>query len=145
MPTVKFGPIRDLERMSRRINETFGHFDHGGRVSRKNFAPRVDVKEDELGVYLQVELPGVTKEDVDITVDDDRVLAIKGSKRQQTKAENERVIRLERTFGEFVRSFTLPDYVSTDEISAKFTNGVLNINLKKLQPIEPKEVKIEIG
>lgn len=145
MTVVRFDPMREMDRLSRRFNKLFRQLDGGVRVERGNFVPRVDVAEDDQHVYIHAEVPGVAKDNIDVSVTDERMLVIKGNKRHEQKSANENTIRVERSYGDFVRSFALPDNINTDGINAKFDNGVLNITLPKVEPVKPKEVSIEIG
>ncbi len=146
MTLVRFEPLRTLESMLRRFDELFDDVVRltPFRVEGANFSPRVDISEDENNVYIRAELPGVAKEDVKVTLSDDRVLTIRGEKKQERKVESENFLRMERLFGSFCRSFVLPENVATDKIEAKFDNGVLSLTLPKLEPSKPKEVEIAV-
>ncbi len=146
MTLVRFEPSRTLESMLRRFDELFDDVVRltPFRVEGANFSPRVDISEDENNVYIRAELPGVAKEDVKVTLSDDRVLTIRGEKKQERKVESENFLRMERLFGSFCRSFVLPENVATDKIEAKFDNGVLSLTLPKLEPSKPKEVEIAV-
>ncbi|MCS6807912.1 MAG: Hsp20/alpha crystallin family protein [Bacteroidota bacterium] len=157
---TRFEPFREMERMTdemnRRMNSLLRAFDNdffsSNLLSRffndslinRPFAPRVDIAEDANNMYLHVELPGMSKEDVSLTVSDDRVLTIKGERKNEHKDEGKNYIRIERVYGEFSRSFQLPDNVKTDSIDAKYENGVLNITLPKTEESKPKQIAVEI-
>ncbi|MGE5478893.1 MAG: Hsp20/alpha crystallin family protein [Chloroflexota bacterium] len=169
MSLVKFEPFRGFESIARRMNAMMSDFDKGFNIEYGSFSPRVDISEDEKKIYFHVELAGIKKEDVKVTINDDNVLIIKGEKRReerfaspeltegnsadggepkegelQTQESSRSYLRVERSFGEFVRSFMLPDNVNKDNISAKYTDGVLNIELEKIQPAPPKEIPVNI-
>ncbi|GBD07238.1 Spore protein SP21 [bacterium HR21] len=146
MTLVRFEPFRTFESMIRRFNELFDELDRSMpvRFELGSFSPRVDISEDERNVYIQAELPGVAKEDVKVTISEDRVLTIRGEKKQERKVEERNFLRVERTFGSFSRSFMLPENVKIDEIDAKFENGVLTITLPKAEPSKPKEVEVKV-
>ncbi|MCU0427539.1 MAG: Hsp20/alpha crystallin family protein [Candidatus Kapabacteria bacterium] len=157
---TRFEPFREMERMTsemnRQMNSLFRSFDNdffgGSTLNRflndnfinRPFAPRVDIAEDATNMYLHVELPGLAKEDVHLTVSDDRVLTIKGERKNEHKDEGKNYVRVERVYGEFSRSFQLPENVKADGIDAKFDNGVLNITLPKTEEAKPKQIAVEI-
>ena len=147
MAIVKFDPFRGLTGLTRRFGDLFEDFENGINIEYGGFAPKVDISEDEKNVYLNVELPGIRKEDVKVTVNDDNVLTIKGTKKKEETVEDKEgdrsYIRVERSYGEFARSFVLPDTVKTDKIDAKYENGVLNLTLEKVEPKKPKEIEIK--
>jgi HSP20 family protein len=148
MALVRFDPYSTFNLMSKKINDFMGEVEKGVTVDYGSFAPRVDIAEDEKALYIHAELPGIKKEDVKVSVNNDNVLIIKGEKKRDSKfeekAEDKCFLRVERSFGTFTRSFMLPDNVKTDSINAKYDNGVLNITLDKVEPQKPKEVTVEI-
>jgi len=145
MTLVKFEPFRGFESLSRRMNEMFGELEKGVRFEIGDFSPRVDIAEDEKNVYLHAELPGIERENVKISISEDRVLMLKGEKRREEKVENKNYVRVERNYGSFTRSFALPDNINVEKVDAKFENGVLNMTLPKNEPTKPKEVFISIN
>ncbi|GAB1430656.1 Hsp20/alpha crystallin family protein [Ignavibacteria bacterium] len=145
MTLVKFEPFRGFESLSRRMNEMFGELEKGVRFEIGDFSPRVDIAEDEKNVYLHAELPGIERENVKISISEDRVLMLKGEKRREEKVENKNYVRVERNYGSFTRSFALPDNINVEKVDAKFENGVLNMTLPKNEPTKPKEVSISIN
>ncbi len=146
MTLVRFEPFRTFESMLRRFDELFDDLLRSTptRFELGSFSPRVDISEDEHNVYIQAELPGVNKEDVKVTISEDRVLTIRGEKKQERKVEERNFLRVERTFGSFSRSFMLPENVKVDDIDAKFENGVLTITIPKVEPSKPKEVEVKV-
>ncbi len=145
MTLVKFEPFRGFESLSRRMNELFGDLEKGVRFEIGDFSPRVDIAEDERNVYLHAELPGIERENVKISVSEDRILSLKGEKKREEKVESKNYVRVERNYGSFSRSFALPDNINVEKVEAKFENGMLNLILPKTEPAKPKEVSIEIG
>jgi HSP20 family protein len=91
-----------------------------------------------------VELPGVKKEDVKLTINDENVLVIKGEKKKD-ESKDKVYVRSERSYGAFERSFRLSDNINKDSINAKYDNGILNISFQKKEPQKPKEVNINIS
>jgi HSP20 family protein len=124
-------------------------FDHGSMVNTKSgFSPTIDVHEDEKQITLEAEIAGVKKDDIKVSINDGNVLVLKGTKNRESKTEDEKdgatFLRVERSFGEFTRSFMLPDNVDTDSISAEFKDGLLKVTLDKREPEKPKELEVSI-
>jgi HSP20 family protein len=105
------------------------------------FTPAVDYRQTDDGYQLEVDLPGLTKEDVDIAVEDN-VLTISGERRHPGEANGNGYQRTERWFGKFARSFTLPGQVDASKVQATFTNGVLSIALPKVEDARRRKVEI---
>ncbi len=108
------------------------------------FSLRADVAEDHDNVYMHLELPGIEKEHVSVNVSNDRVLTIKGERKNEFKEEGKSFLRMERSYGSFERSFTLPANVKTDSINAQFEHGVLSLTLPKTEESKPKMIAIEV-
>ncbi len=149
MGLVKFDPMRSFDTLSRRMGNFLSDFDNGVNFEFGGFSPRVDISEDEKNLYLEAELPGIKKEEVKVTVNNDNMLIIKGEKKRENevKDDNDRAtfMRVERSFGEFMRSFVLPDNVKNDSVKARFENGVLKVTVEKVEPEKPKEISVDIS
>jgi HSP20 family protein len=145
MAFVRIDPAGKFEKMSRRLNEFMSDFEKGVSFEIGGFTPRVDITEDDSNVFVHAELPGMDKDDIKISVNEENVLTIKGEKKKDSDSDKKSYIRSERVFGNFSRNFMLPDYINVDNISAKFTNGILELALPKKEPEKPKEVNIEIN
>lgn len=149
MGIVRFDPMRGFESLSRRLTAMANEMEKGYNIDFGGFTPRIDISEDEKYIFLNAEVPGIAKEDVRLTVNDENVLVIKGTKKrddkEEVKNENISFIRVERSFGEFQRSFMLPENVNKESINAKFENGVLTISLEKIEPAKPKEIEVSIA
>jgi len=145
MTLVKFEPYRGFEKLMRRFNEFSDEFDKGLDFEYGGFNPRVDITEDDNNLFVHAELPGMSKEQVKVSVNDDRLLTIKGEKDKTEKSEDKKYIRYERKFGSFSRSFVLPENVDIGKIDAKFENGVLELSLNKIEPPKPKEIEVSIN
>jgi len=145
MTFVKFDPLRGFEKMGRRMNELAKEFEHGFNFETGGFNPRVDISEDKQNVYVVAELSGLTKENVKISVSDDNVLTIKGEKKRGEIPEGKSYLRTERFWGEFSRSFVLPENLNKEAITAKFEDGILELSIPKVEPPLPKEIEIQIG
>ena len=138
-------PFSELERLSQRIERLFEEMlpvrREDGQVERV-WAPSVDVYETDRAFMVEVDLPGLKKDDVKITVENN-TLTITGERKWKKDVNDENVHRQERFYGKFVRSFILPDNVDRDHISASFQDGVLTIEIPKRDREERKVVKIK--
>jgi len=147
MTMIRFNPLWEMQNMAKEMNRFLQNnftAENKPRVEIGDFKPRVDVLEDENALYFEVEIPGVNKKDVKVSVNDDNILTIKGEKKFDRKEEITTCCRNERSFGEFVRSFQLPENVDSEKISASFENGVLTLTAPKMEPVKPKEKEVEI-
>lgn len=147
MAIIKYDPFRGFDSLARRMNNLMNNYDRGLDVNYGQFDPKVDITDDEKHLYIHAEMPGIKKEDIKVTVSDENVLVIKGKKENETKEEDKKrnYLRMERSYGEFTRSFALPENVNTEDIQAKFEDGVLNLTFEKTEPEQPKERQIEIA
>lgn len=143
MAYVKFDPVREFENMSRFMEKVAKEVSDV-RVETGAFRPRVDIMEMEKNYLVLIELPGLAKEDVKISVNDERVMTISGSKKA-AEHQGMKLLRNERVFGEFKRSLHLPETTDIENISAKFDNGVLNLEIPKKEPEKPKEKEVNIN
>jgi len=148
MALIKWDPIRDLmtfqERMNRLFDETFGR--RRGELSpleTGDWCPAVDIFETKDAIELRAELAGMSPSDVEISLEDD-VLSLRGERRMDKEVKEENYHRIERSYGSFTRSFTLPRRVQKDKIKARFRDGVLHVTLPKAEEAKPKEIKIEV-
>lgn len=124
---------------------------NGGPMDRLDFlnggtlSPNIDVRESDKAITLEAELPGMEEKDIDLTVDDG-VLTLKGEKRyEHEEKEDGKPVRIERQYGSFQRSFTLPSYIEDDKVSASFKKGVLTVELPKKPDAPAKGRSIPIG
>ncbi|MEG8947084.1 Hsp20/alpha crystallin family protein [Rosettibacter firmus] len=140
MTLIKFEPLKELETLHDRIQRYFEDFANFGFPFTDNFNPRIDISEDDNNINVVAEIPGVKKEDLKITLQDN-ILTIEGEKKKEEEKKGRNYYRSERVFGSFKRSFTLPTEVDADNIEAKFEDGTLRINMKKLNP-KPKNEKV---
>ena len=109
-----------------------------------NFIPPVDVYEDEHKLLLKLEVPGIQQQDIDVRLEN-QTLTVRGERKFEAEEKEENFHRIERRFGSFVRSFSLPVTVDTNSVSARYDAGVLSIQLAKKEAAKPKQVKVEIG
>jgi HSP20 family protein len=142
MTIVKLNPFGGFEKAARRVNEFFGDIDRNVNFEIGGFSPRVDILDDDKRIVFKAEFPGIRKEDIKISVNEDKMLIISGTKRKEDQYEDMSYLRSERVYSDFKRSFVLPDNLDTDRIAAKYENGVLEISLPKVEPPAPKEIEI---
>lgn len=155
MSLVRWNPARDLSAfssdvlgMQKEFNRLFDNFFHGDITDSTSaftsaWIPAVDIAERENDFVVRMELPGVAKEDVKITMQNG-ILTVKGEKKQEKESKNSDYHRVERSYGSFQRSFTLPTAVRTDSVEASFTDGVLNISLPKAEEAKPKQIDVKV-
>ncbi|MCK9256942.1 MAG: Hsp20/alpha crystallin family protein [Sulfurospirillaceae bacterium] len=133
----RYDPFRELERR---------FFNLPGGTQEKNnigsFAPTVNTREDDKAYYVEVDLPGVKKDDISVDVKKDS-LTVSGERKYKEEVKEENYYKSESYFGKFQRSFSLPDNADTDSISAKCEDGVLEIVLPKIAPKEVKKIEIK--
>ena len=146
----RFDPVRDLFSLQERMNRLFeeaadrrartGEGDEA-EIERADWVPAADVSEDERGYTLALDLPGINRETLDVSLDDNR-LTVRGERAAETEGVNVR--RAERPHGRFARSFTLPDAVDRQGITADYKDGVLLLRLPRRAERKEKRVKIDI-
>lgn len=141
MTLIKFEPLRELENWNERISRFFNDFP----TADFNYYPHIDIYEDEKNIFVEAEIPGVKKEDMKITLQDN-ILTITGEKRKgkEEKDSKRNFFRSERVYGSFTRSFTLPEDINPDSVDAKFDNGILNIKISKAEQKKVNEKFITI-
>ena len=143
---TRWDPFRELNVLQDRMNRLFQDYAPRGEqdLTTGNFVPPVDIYEDEHSVTLKVEVPGLDPKDVDVQVEN-HTLTIKGERKFEKEEKEENFHRIERRYGSFVRSFTLPTSVDTDNVKADYENGVLKIQLAKRAEAKPKQIKVNVG
>lgn len=109
-----------------------------------DWAPTVDISETDAEYAIKAELPEVKKEDVKVTVEDG-VLTLQGERKQEKEEKGKKYHRIERSYGRFVRSFTLPDTVDESKVKAEYTDGVLHLHLPKSEKAKPKQIDVKIA
>jgi HSP20 family protein len=108
------------------------------------FAPPVDIYEDEHNIILKLEVPGIDEKDIDVRVEN-TTLTVQGERKIEKDEKEENFRRVERQYGSFTRSFTLPSSVDLEQVSARYENGVLKIKLAKKAEAKPKQIKVNTG
>ncbi|MCB0747698.1 MAG: Hsp20/alpha crystallin family protein [Ignavibacteriae bacterium] len=143
MTLLRFEPMRDLDHLSNRFQRFFDEFPGLQTLDKDTFSPRIDISEDEKSILIDAEIPGVKKENLKITMQDN-ILTIEGEKKKVSEEKEKNFYREERTYGKFKRSFTLPVEVDSEKVDAKFNDGMLEIKLNKMEPKVAKERVIEL-
>jgi HSP20 family protein len=149
MTIVRWEPVRDLLGLRERMNRLFEESARGlGRGQEEDWvmgawAPAVDIYEKGTDVVLKAELPGLDPKDVDIRIENN-VLTLKGERKIEDEIKQEDYHRVERSYGGFTRSFTLPSTVDTTNVKADYKDGVLRITLPKREEAKPKQIQVDI-
>lgn len=143
-----FDPWRDFGSLQERINRLFddtmrASSEGDEELMRGAWAPAVDIHETDNGFMVTADLPGVKKEDVEIDLKD-RTLTIKGEKKFGEKAPKENYIRIERSYGKFIRSFSLPNNIDSEKIKATFKDGTLELAIPKKEEAKPRQITIDV-
>lgn len=133
----------EMDDMFKRMWEGFPFTHDLMTDDRSRWNPSLDVSETETAYEVVADLPGLSKEDIDISLDNN-VLVIKGEKKEEEKKTGKQYLRVERRYGSFYRSFRLPAEVKSDEIDASFKNGVLKVTLPKTEEAKKKIAHIEV-
>ena len=145
MTLVRFNPRRNFpifhSNVSRVLDDFFPEITTRFNAEEKRWRPVVDNHENESTTFINVDLPGLTKEDISINVEEN-ILTISGERASETKTENENYFRRERFFGKFQREFTLPSSVDYEKIKADYKDGVLKIEVPKPEETKPKTIEI---
>ena len=143
MTLIKFEPFRELGTLHDRIQRCCDDFPNFRFNLNDNLYPRIDISEDKENINVIVEIPGVKKDDVKITLQDN-ILTVEGEKKKESEQKENNFFRNERVYGSFKRSITLPVLVDSEKVVAKFENGMLNIQFKKIEQKVKSEKVIEL-
>ena len=143
MAIIRWDPFRDLVNLRDKMNRLFEDAVRGEEkdLISSSWAPAVDIYETENELVLAAEVPGVEEKDVEISVEDN-TLSIRGERKFQKETKEENYHRIERSYGSFYRSFTLPSYVDQERIHAEHESGVLKVHMPKKPEVKPRKVKI---
>jgi HSP20 family protein len=132
--------------MNRLFDEVFpGMQRHGEEQEFQagNFTPPVDIYEDENAIHVKADLPGIDPNSLDVRVEGNRLL-LRGERNFEKETKKENFFRIERSYGSFIRAFTLPHNIQADRIDAQYRNGELNISLPKREDAKPKQIKVNV-
>ena len=144
---TRWDPFREFSTLQDRMNRLFRDSFTEGRdeaLTTTGFAPAVDVYEDEHNVTLKIEVPGIEEKDIDVRIENN-LLTVHGERKFEKEEKEENYRRIERQYGSFTRSFTLPNTVDAEKVNANYDKGVLKITLAKKAEAKPKQIKVNVG
>jgi HSP20 family protein len=151
MAIVRYEPFRNLVTVQDRMNRIFEEAFRGAPRGTEEewalggaWAPAVDIYEHEGNLVLKAELPGIDPKDVDVQVENN-VLTLRGERKFDSEVKREEYHRVERAYGTFSRSFTLPNVIDTGKIKAEFKEGVLRVTLPQREEAKPKQISIAVS
>ena len=152
MTIVRWDPFREFAQLQDRLNRVFadadGRTSHGGDeglMTSGSWVPPVDIYDNgNHELVMKAELPDMTREDIDITVDNN-TLTIRGEKKVSDDVREEQFHRIERRYGTFSRSFSLPQTVDTGKVAAEYKNGVLTVRLPLREEAKPRQIKVDVA
>jgi HSP20 family protein len=148
MAIVRWEPFRDVmttqRDFDRLFKEAFNPFFGDSELSTRTWAPPVDIYENENDIVLKAELPGVDPKDVEVKVEDN-TLYLKGERKFEKEVKEENYHRVERSYGSFARSFSLPNSINAEKVKAEYKDGLLTLTLPKREEAKPKTIKIDVS
>ncbi len=144
MPIVRWDPFSDLVQLRDDIGRLFSGIEKEGKLEKKSatWSPDVDIKESETDITLKADLPGMKKEDIEVSLDND-VLSIKGERKFEKEEKGKDFVRVERSYGSFYRSFTVGIPVKENEVKASYKEGVLEVVIPKAEVKKAKKVEVK--
>ena len=144
-PFREFSTQQDrMNRLNRIFRESYSPEGPEEALTTTNYAPPVDIYEDEHNITLKMEVPGIDEKDIDVQIVNN-TLTVHGERKIEKEEKEENFRRVERQYGEFTRSFTLPSSVDPGQVTARYDKGVLKINLAKKAEAKPKQIKVNVG
>ena len=147
MAIVRWEPFRDLlttqREFDRLFKEAFSPMSGETEVSTRSWAPPVDIYETEDAIVLKAELPGIDPKDVEVRVEDN-TLYLKGERNFEKDVKEQNYHRVERSYGSFARSFSLPNSISAEKVKAEYKDGLLTLTMPKREEAKPKTIKIDV-
>ena len=144
---TRWDPFRNMTTLQEQVNRLFeGRFQRGreDNSALTTWAPAVDIYETENELVLKADIPDVSEKDIDIQVENN-MLTIHGERKFEEKVKEDNYLRIERTYGSFTRSFSLPNTVNMEAVKAEYKNGVLTVELPKRPESKPKQVKVNVA
>ena len=143
-PLIRWEPL-ELEDVQNRLSKLFGRRTNGrDEITLADWAPLADITEDDKEYLIKAELPDVKKEDVKVTVENS-VLTISGERKFEKEEKKKKYHRVERAYGSFMRSFSLPDQADASRVKAEFKNGMLTVHLPKSEKAKPKQIEVNVA
>jgi HSP20 family protein len=144
-PFREFSTQQDrINRLNRLFRESYNPEGPEEALTTTNYAPPVDIYEDEHNITLKIDVPGIDEKDIDVRIEGN-TLTVHGERKIEKEEKEENFRRVERQYGEFTRSFTLPSSLDTGQVNANYNNGVLKIALAKKADAKPKQIKVNVG
>ncbi|HHP7234749.1 MAG TPA: Hsp20/alpha crystallin family protein [Desulfobacterales bacterium] len=145
MKLAKWDPFRQFEDMFDQYSRSLSWPRRTDQevMTTGDWTPRVDIVETDKEFAIKAEIPGIKKEDVKVTVDNG-ILSIRGERQQEKEEKNKKFHRIERFYGSFTRSFTLPDNVDETHIEANFKDGMLTLSIPKTEESKPKAIEVKV-
>lgn len=145
MSIVRYDPFRDLRSLQDEVNRLFSTnlpraFGEEG-IARGAWNPSVDIYENKDQIVLEAELPGMKREDFDLSIENN-VITLRGERRFEKQDDSDNYHRVERSYGSFARSFTLPQTVQADEVTAEYRNGVLRVTMPKREEVKARRIEV---
>lgn len=146
MAITRWDPFREMFNLQHRLNSIWEDANRGNDelLTTGSFVPPVDIYEDGNRVVLKLEVPGMKQEDLSIQMENN-TLTIQGERKFEKETEEKNYHRVERRYGSFARSFTLPNTVDPEKVQAQYDAGVLSIELAKRPEAKPKQIKVHVG
>ncbi len=145
---TRYDPFREFVTLQDRLNRLFrdprGAEGQDEALTSTAFAPAVDVYEDEHNVTLKIEVPGIDEKDIDVRIEN-HTLTVHGERKFDKEEKEENFRRVERQYGSFTRTFTLPNIVDQESVQADYDKGVLKITIAKKAEAKPKQIKVNVG
>jgi len=145
---TRWDPYRELntlqDRMNRLFRDSAAAEERDQSLATSAFAPPVDVYEDEHNITLKIEVPGIDEKDIDVRIENN-TLTVHGERKFEKEEKEENFRRVERQYGSFTRSFTVPTTVDAEKVSANYDKGILKITLAKKAEAKPKQIKVNVG
>ncbi len=145
---TRWDPFREFTTLQDRINRVFrdSYGEQRGEeaLTTSTFAPPVDVYEDEHNITLKIEVPGIDEKDIDVRIENN-TLTVHGERKFEKEEKEENFRRVERQYGSFTRSFTLPNTVDAEGVQANYEKGILKVQLAKKAEAKPKQIKVNVG
>ncbi len=149
MPLRKWDPFRDLMSIQDRVNQFFDDTltirrEGAEELCKGRWSPPVDIYETGTHVILKAEVPGISQDHIEIKIEDN-MLILRGERKFEKKSEDETYYRIERSYGTFMRSFTLPNSVDQDAVKASCEAGILKIVMPKKEEKKQKRIKVDVS
>jgi HSP20 family protein len=146
MAMVRFDPFRELAQMQDRMNRIYGEYRRGeDDVMARGWLPPVDIYQDgSQELVLKAELPGLSRDDIDVRVENN-TLTIRGERKIEKEVREEQYHRVERSYGTFSRSFSLPNTIDTEKVRAELKDGILTLRLPVREEARPKQIQVQVS